>query len=114
MKRYCGETCPCGKCEGPNIRNCTATDYELAQLAKARKLSGPKLVAMMPTWLKAALYKAPKPFVFVPDKKPVYPHLPRPGDPNPGPDPFKDDMLREAKTTASYVAAWNAAKGLKG
>lgn len=82
MRRNEGH-CPCGECKpfqkynpavGKGIRDCPATDEELALLAKARRTTDPrKLAAIVPAWLKRALTPMPKPFVYVPDKVPVYP-----------------------------------------
>lgn len=122
MKR--SQNCPCGEClpsANHGMRNCPATDLELAQLKRARKLTDPKkIAALMPAWLKSALYKPPKPFVFVPDKKPVYPSLPagaswktkaHPADVRP--DAFSDRELLAADTTAAYVARWDELNGLR-
>ena len=69
----------CHICEtsvGGTVRPCPATDMELAMLAKARRTTDPKkLSAMLPAWLKKAIFKAPKPFVFIPGQPPVLPNF---------------------------------------
>lgn len=48
---------------------------KLARFARAQRLTGPKLAAMMPAWLKTWVrnHAAPEPFVFVPNQPPRFP-----------------------------------------
>ena len=48
---------------------------KLARFARAQGLTGPKLAAMMPPWLKTWTrnHSAPEPFVFIPNQPPKYP-----------------------------------------
>ena len=48
---------------------------KLARFARAQRLTGPKLAAMMPAWLKTWIrnHSAPEPFVFIPNQPPKYP-----------------------------------------
>ena len=48
---------------------------KLARFARAQRLTGPRLAAMMPAWLKTWIrnHSAPEPFVFIPNQPPKYP-----------------------------------------
>jgi hypothetical protein len=48
---------------------------KLARFARAQRLTGPKLAAMMPAWLKTWTknHLAPESFVFIPNQPPKYP-----------------------------------------
>lgn len=125
MKRAKEQGCPCGKCEpGPRkrgLRDCPATDVELALLAKARRTTDPvKIAAFMPAWLKRSLYKPPARFRFVPDKAPVLPRLPtgaawrKVHDPHfrELADPF-DIAAPNRDNTSAYAAAYYSAVGFR-
>jgi hypothetical protein len=69
--------CDCGKgfAESRTLQCvCPWTDVERAKMQRARKATGAKLWAMVPSSIKAGLFKAPKPFKFIPDRKPIYPY----------------------------------------
>lgn len=117
-KQYCacGECAARAKVATVEMRYCPFTDLELAQLRKARRVTGAKLAALMPAWLKRELAKPLPLFKFVPDKAPVYPNLGRGSvaSKNPAPDVFGTDSygaryLRDDMTTAEYVAAYDKA-----
>ena len=102
----------CEQCsiKAGGIRPCPADDAELLKLEKARRLSGPKLQAMLPTWLKRELFKPPKPFVFVPNPEPILPDLRTRMMPSIPQIPQDNDALA---SVARYVSEFNSLNGLK-
>ena len=121
MGRKSVTCCPACDTRKGGIRQCPATDYELALLRRARLETSPaKIAAFMPPWLRGELAKPLSRFKFMSDKAPVYPSLGRDAvaSTNPGPDVFGKDrkghpFLHADMTTAEYVAVYEKTVGLR-